>query len=150
MDDVLRSLFEEHAELRRSFAEIVGLLGKEQDVGWNDQVNLDLPRLKEMERRFSSMLTRHERTEDTRLSAVLKRLTSEGKLSPQALQNEHRAVREIFQLLESVTSICDGQHVYALRSLLSKVTESLERHLAFEERELFPLVRDGLRESRKP
>ncbi len=141
MKDLFSSLLEEHAELRRALAAMAGLLGKAHGVGWEDQMNLDLPRLKEAERRFSAMLKTHERKEEEHLSGLLRRLISQGELPPQALDTGYAAVRDIFRLLETVTGLCDGQHVYALRTLMSKVTEDLERHLTYEERELFPLLR---------
>ena len=142
MKDSFSSLLEEHAELRRELAGLVGLLGKAQGVGWDDQMDVDLPRLKEAERRFSARLKAHEQMEVERLSELLRRLASEGTSQPQALETGHAAVRDIFRLLETVTGLCDGKHVYALRNLMSKVAEDLERHLDYEERELFPLLRN--------
>lgn len=143
MKDLFSSLLEEHAELRRELAGVVGLLGKAQGVGWDDQVDVDLPRLKEAERRFSAKLKAHERMEEECLSELLRRSALERKTQPQALETGHAAVRDIFRLLETVTGLCDGKHVYALRNLMSRVSEDMERHLAYEERELFPLLRSS-------
>lgn len=142
MEDLFSSLLEEHAELRRELAGMVGLLGKAHGVGWGDQQNVDLPRLKEAERRFSARLKVHERNEEERLSEPLRRLASEGKPPSETLETGHAAIRDVFRLLETVTSLCDGQHVYALRTLMTKVAEDLERHLAYEERELYPLLQN--------
>lgn len=142
MKDLFDSLLEEHAELRRSLATMAGLLGKAEGVGWDDQMNLDLRRLKEAERRFSDMLKAHERQEENRLSEHLKRLIPDGEFPSHALETRHAAIRDIFQLLETVTGLCDGQHVYALRTLMTRVAEDLERHLAYEEQELYPLLRN--------
>lgn len=143
MKELIRNLLEEHAELRREFAGILGLLGKAQGVGWDDQLDVDLPRLKEAERRFSARLKAHERMEEEHLSEFLRRLALEGKSQPQALETGHTVIRDIFRLLETVTGLCDGKHVYALRNLMSRVADDLERHLAYEERELFPLLRSS-------
>ncbi|UPT75450.1 MAG: hemerythrin domain-containing protein [Elusimicrobiota bacterium] len=141
MKDLLDSLLEEHAELRSSLAEMEELLGKAQGVGWDDQTDVDLPQLKEAEMRFSAMLKAHERTEEERLSDLLRRLALEGNSPGQAVETGHAAVRGIFRLLQTVTGLYDGQHVYALRTLMSKVAEELEHHLAYEEQELFPRLR---------
>ena len=85
MKDLLDGFLKEHAELRRAMAAMARLLGKAEGVGWDDQMNLDLRRLKEAERQFSAMLKVHERMEEDRFSDLLRRLASEGELPPQAL-----------------------------------------------------------------
>jgi hemerythrin-like domain-containing protein len=141
MEKLIRNLLEEHAELRRELAGMAGLLGKAQGVGWDDQMDVDLPRLKEAEHRFSARLKAHEQMEAEHLPQLLRRLALEGE--SHKLEAGNTTVRDIFRLLETITGLCDGKHVYALRNLMSRVSEDLERHLAYEERELFPLLRSN-------
>lgn len=144
MEDIFTNLLEEHARIRRSLSAMSCLLGEAEGVGWDDQKDLELQRLKEMERQFSIMLKAHERKEEDCLSEVIRSMLGEGSPSLKALEAERKSIGEIFQLLQSVTSLCDGKHVYALRSVMSRVAEYLERHMAYEEQELFPLLKTRL------
>lgn len=149
MANIIAGLLDQHAQLRRSMETMNGLLGEAKGVGWDDQTDLDLPRLREVERRFSAALKAHERAEEEGLSGAIGRVTAEGKRPVMALEKEHKALNEIFQLLQSVTCLCDGRHVYALRTVLSRAADLLEQHLAYEERALFPLLEEYREQERR-
>lgn len=69
----------------------------------------------------------------------LRRLIPDLELPSHALAARHAAIREVIRLLQTATCLRDGQHVYALRTLMAKVSDDLECQPACGEQELFPM-----------
>lgn len=140
MQDAINELLKGHAQLREQMGAMLALLGRAKGPGWDDATRLDMQSVHEAEFRFSAALKDHESTEERFLSAAISRLSQDGRLAAGALESEHRALKNIFELLQSVTWLCDGEHIHRLRWVMSATAEILERHLSYEERELFPLI----------
>lgn len=135
-------LNEDHQRLRSCLAGMGELLGRPNDPGWYDEKDLDRPRLAEVRRQLHEAFRAHEELERLVLSQALARLSARGGLPPGCIESAHRSIRDILQLLDAVAHVCDGRHVHSLRSVASRAAEEVERHLAYEERELLPRLQD--------
>ena len=68
------------------------------------------------------------------------RETKRDELEP-AIRRAHVSLDGMTALLRTLSNICDGTHVYAVRTMTERLNEELEAHLRYEEKVLFPLLR---------
>ena len=87
----------------------------------------------------------HEAVEDAYLSRIVRQLGLEPELDA-AIAEGHRSLGTMAHLFGTVVRVCDGEHVYRVRTVLSLLSEELERHFSYEEKQVFPKLRDRLPE----
>ena len=132
--DLLDCLLEDHVGLRESLAAMRDLVGRACD---GDQESLG--KLREAQARFLKRLRVHEEVEEVLLAKAL-RVSGEGERVA-VLDADHAGVNDIAAILSALTGICACRDPYAVGFAMARITDELERHMGFEERELFPQVR---------
>ena len=135
------SLVEEHATLRRLAERIERSLGPQTGVGWDDLAAGELTGFCEAQRLFSDVIREHEEREERVIDDLLRsRADDRAELAP-VIEGAHASLNALMALLGTVSGVCDGTHVHAVRSIAQRLREELEIHLAYEEKVLFPLLR---------
>lgn len=133
-------LVEQHAALLRRFEETEALLGKAQGVGWDDCVDCDMARFRAALAGFLRDLRVHEAAETRALGRVFD-ATAEGRRKMrQDYAKSHEALDNLVNLLSTAAAVDHGEHVYAVRTITSRVRQALEAHFAYEELEILPLI----------
>ena len=79
------------------------------------------------------------------MSRVVRQLELDPKLDAAVAQG-HRSLGEITRLFGVVGGVFDGDHAYAVRAVLTRLSEELEDHLSHEESRVFPKLRERLPE----
>ncbi|MBI4060712.1 MAG: hemerythrin domain-containing protein [Elusimicrobia bacterium] len=138
--DIVDCLLEGHRTLRSSLACMAVLLDGPSGVGWDDCAALDRERFSRELKGFFAAFKAHEAMEDAYLTRILHQIEMEPDLNA-AIAEGHRAVAEMTKLFGAVAASCDGEHVYRLRTVLSRLSEELETHLSYEEKVVFPKLR---------
>lgn len=139
MDSIDR-LLTEHAALRRDAAALGALLGPQRGVGWDDESDCDLARFREARERLARDLAEHERKEERFISRLLR---SPGGWELEAeVERAHKTLNNLVALLQSAVELCAQGRVHRLRTIAARVVEELETHLQYEERVLFPMLRE--------
>ncbi len=139
--DIIEVFLEKHGALRRELESLEAQFQRPHGVGWDDCVSLDCKRLlKDIEAYFASFRD-HEAAEEEFMSEVAA-LVKLDATTRDAFAKGRRAVADIMKLFGVIAFTFDGEHVHRLRELLSRMSTEVEAHLAFEERTLFPLIRE--------
>jgi iron-sulfur cluster repair protein YtfE (RIC family) len=141
--DIIDVFLERHGELRARISELEAPFKRPHGVGWDDLVTLDCQRMQRDIGAFFEAFREHEASEDAMFAEAADRI----RLDPatrEAFEKGRRAVADIMKLFGAVAFTCDGEHVHRVRELLSRMREEVEAHLAYEEKVLFPLAREGL------
>ncbi len=141
--DIIEVLLEGHAALRGEFAALTAPFERPHGVGWDDRVALDKKRLLRDIRGFFAAFKTHETVEDEFLAEVLRLVELNEELRAASAAG-HRSMGEMMKLFGAVACSCDGRHVYPLRAVLFRLGEELETHLTYEEKILFPMLRERL------
>ncbi len=136
---MIESLMREHAQLRRLAEEVEAAVGIQGGVGWDDCVVCDFKKLRATQERLARELAEHEKAEERVVAEMLR-----GRLSEE-IENTHRTIERMLQLLRALSSLCDGQHVHAIRTAAKRLRQELEQHLAYEEKTIFPALRRGVK-----
>ncbi len=139
--DAIDSLVDEHAMLRRLAGEIEKTIGVRQGVGWDDRALCEVPALCAAQRRFQDELREHEAREERVMGAMLRGREAEREELEPEIRRAHVSLDGMTALLLTLSGVCDGTHVYAVRSMAGRLREELESHLTYEEKVLFPLLR---------
>ena len=139
--DKIDSMIKEHATLRRLADSIVMSLGAQTGVGWDDCTDCEMTNFFSAQRVFQDMLAEHEASEERVLHAFLRRRKSENAELEPVLHRAHASLNGMTALLRTLSNVCDGEHVYAVRTMAERLREELETHLTYEEKVLFPLLR---------
>ena len=136
---VIDELIQEHAALRA----LARWLERTTDFE-EDGRRCPLEELRSRQRRFEEELKEHEGREE-RLLARLSRLRTpaEPDLEPE-IRRAHGSLEGMTALLRTLSGVCDGAHMGAVRSMTGRLREELELHLLYEEKVLFPLLRRRL------
>lgn len=143
--DIIEVFLEKHGALRRELAALEAPFQRPHGVGWDDCVSLDCQRLlKEIEAFFSDF-REHEAAEDEFMAAVSSLVKPDAATSA-AFERGRRAVAGIMKLFGAVAFTFDGEHVHRVRELLARMRAEVEEHLAFEEKSLFPMLRERVPE----
>ncbi|MBI2788530.1 MAG: hemerythrin domain-containing protein [Elusimicrobia bacterium] len=143
--DIIEVFLEKHGVLRRELAALEAPFQRPHGVGWDDCVSLDCKRLlKEIEAFFADF-REHEAAEDEFMSGVSSLVKPDAATSA-AFERGRRAVADIMKLFGAVAFTFDGEHVHRVRELLSRMRAEVEEHLAFEEKSLFPMLRERVPE----
>lgn len=145
--DIIEGFLEKHGQLRQELAALEAPFQRPHGVGWDDCVSLDRPSLLRGVESFLAGFKDHEADEDEFFARVAGELTLDAKMSA-AFAEGRRAVYDIMKVFGAVAFTCDGEHVHRVRESLSRLREELEAHLAYEEKVLFPLLRERLPASR--
>ena len=74
---------------------------------------------------------------------MLRDLEDEREQLEPVIQRAHVSLDGMTALLRTLSEICDGTHMYAVRTMAERLHEELEAHLTYEENVLFPLLRSG-------
>jgi iron-sulfur cluster repair protein YtfE (RIC family) len=139
--DNIDSLIEEHATLRRLAGEVEKAIGTQHGVGWDDQTSCEMPAFCAAQSRFQTELKKHEAKEDRVIDEMLQGREAEREQLEQAIRRAHVSLDGMTALLRTLSGVCDGTHVYAVRTMAERLHEELESHLTYEEKVLFPLLR---------
>jgi hypothetical protein len=139
MDSIDR-LLTEHADLRRDAAALLALLGPQRGVGWDDRSNCDVVAFRMARDRLAGDLAEHERREEDLMTRRL-RGPGRGELESE-IERAHKTLNDLTGLLQTAATLCVEGRVYQLRTVAERVREELETHLDYEEKILFPLLRE--------
>lgn len=138
--DSIDLLLTEHVALRRDAAALLALLGPQRGVGWDDRSDCDVPAFRENRDRLAADLAAHERREEKFLAGHLR---GPGRAELEAeVERAHKTLNELTALLQTASALCTQGRVHQLRTITERVIEELETHLAYEEKVLFPLLRE--------
>ncbi|MFI5345972.1 MAG: hemerythrin domain-containing protein [Elusimicrobiota bacterium] len=141
--DLVDLLLRSHGALRGSLKSLTGMLGQPGGVGWEDRVALDQGDFSRGLQEFIEAFKAHEAVEDVFLSRVVRQLGMDSQLD-EAIAEGHRSLEAMTHLFEAIVGSFDGEHVYRVRMVLGHLNEELEKHLAYEETQIFPKLRDRL------
>lgn len=141
--DVIDLFLEEHAALRAALAALEAPFRPPHGVGWDDCLPLDRARLMRDAGAFFAAYRAHEAEEDGLLAEASARVELEDA-TRSAFAESRRAVSDVMKLFNAVVFACDGEHVHRVREVLSRMRDEVEAHLAYEEKLLFPLLRERL------
>lgn len=139
--DLIDGLLANHAALRGALEFMSGLLERPCGCGWEDQMSLDLERLAKERGVFMTALKAHDAMEAAYIERVLGQFKEDGEVLA-ALADGHRAVGDLARLFSVVAVLCDGEHVHRLRTVLERLREELEARLSYEEKIVFPRLRE--------
>ena len=141
--DIVELLLQNHETLRGSLKSLTGMLGPPRGVGWEDRLGLDQARFSLQLGQFLAAFQAHEAAEDAYFSRIVRQLGLDPALDA-AIAEGHRSLGAMTHLFETVVGICDGEHVYRVRTVLFLLSEELERHFSYEEKRVFPKLRERL------
>lgn len=141
--DIVDLLLESHETLRGSMKRLTAMLGEPRGVGWEDRSTLDREPFSRQLREFLSDFKAHETVEDAFLCRIVRQLELNPGLDA-AIVEGHRSLRSMARLFETIVGVCDGEHVHRVRTVLDLLSAELERHLAYEEKQVFPKLRERL------
>lgn len=141
--DIIDVFLERHGALRAELAGLAAPLRRPHGVGWDDCVSLDCQRLRRDIEAFFASFRAHEAAEEEVLTEIAGQFKLDAAMRA-AFEDGRRAVADIMKLCGAVAFSFDGEHVHRLRELLGRMTEEVEAHLAYEEKSLFPLLRERL------
>lgn len=141
--DIIDFLLEEHAALRGSLTFMTATLERPTGTGWDDRPVIDQARFTRELGVFFKAFKAHEAAEDAYLTRVLDQLRMDPGIV-EAISEGHRAVAEMTKLFGAVAASGDGEHVYRLRTVLSRLREEMETHMTYEEKIVFPRLRAHL------
>jgi iron-sulfur cluster repair protein YtfE (RIC family) len=136
----IKSLIEEHAALRRLMKGIESVIGAQRGVGWDDQAFCEMAALRAAQQRFHDELKDHEIKEERLIDAMLRDCPAERTALEASIRRTHVSLEGMTALLGTLSGICDGTHVYAVRTMAERLREDLEAHLKYEEDVLFPYL----------
>jgi len=141
--DLIDMLLQGHERLRGSLKTLDEMLGRPSGVGWDDRTTLDRTRFSLQLGVFLATFKAHEAVERAYLSRIVRQIGLDPELDA-AVDEGHRSLEEMLRLFSAVATSYDGDHVYRLRTVLSQLSAELERHLIFEETQVFPRLRESL------
>lgn len=141
--DLIDGMLANHGTLRGSLMFLGALLDRPCGCGWDDLAVIDQDSLARELAGFMEALKRHEALEAEYMESVLRIRQADRELTD-AVSAGHRAVEDLARIFGAVASSGDGEHVHRLRTVLERLTEEVEIHLAYEERVVFPLLRARL------
>ncbi|MBI2387126.1 MAG: hypothetical protein HYV14_14135 [Elusimicrobia bacterium] len=141
--DIIEVFLDNHRQLRQELTALQARFQRPHGVGWDDCVSLDCKRLlKDIEAFFASFRD-HEAAEDEFLREVAPLVKLDAP-TRDAFAGGRRAVAEIMKLFSVVAFTFDGEHAHRVRELLPRMSAEVDAHLTFEEKTLFPLMRERL------
>lgn len=141
--DLIDGMMANHGTLRGSLIFLGALLDRPCGCGWDDLRVIDQDSLAREINGFMEALRRHEALEAEYVESVLKTRHADRELT-ETVSTGHRAVEDLARIFGAVASSGDGEHVHRLRTVLERLTDEVETHLAYEERVVFPLLRARL------
>jgi hypothetical protein len=136
--DVVRELLAEHAGLRASARRLEELLCPQTGVGLDDIASCDVVALLDARESLVRDILAHEKKEEAYVDARGTRVPELGEW----MESSHEDLNSLLSLLASVSSTYDGRRAHALRAIVGRVREELEAHLRYEEKVVFPLLRE--------
>lgn len=146
--DTVDLLHEQHAGLRGRLAELEAMLGPAGDAGWDDCTNCDMGRFRASLKEFLAALRAHEAAETRAFGRALEGPGPARREKRKEHAKGREALDHLVKLLGVEATIDHGRHVYSVRRIAERVRDELEAHLAREEREIFPLLREGKAQGR--
>lgn len=135
-----------HALLRGACGRLEVLLARPSGCGWDDRMTLDSERLSREFSAFEAALKAHDAIEAAYMALVLGELETDRAMIAK-ISTGHKAVEDLARLMGAVAFLCDGEHVHRLRTVLERLAEEVEAHLAYAENVVFPRLRARLTES---
>lgn len=135
-------LIKDHALVRAALESFETQLGPALGCGWEDRVKFDAEQFHRDLDALSRVLREHEALEEKLVASWLKRFPACDPCAERILLRGHENIDSLLKLFSAVAqSIADGR-VYAARTVLSRLSEELARHMEEEERDLFPRLRE--------
>jgi len=139
--DLIDGLLANHSTLRGALDYMNGLLERPCGCGWEDRMTLDTERLAKERGVFMSALKAHDIMEAAYIERVLGQFEEDREMTA-ALAEGHRALGDMSRIFSAVAVLCDGEHVHRLRTVLERLREELEERLSYEEKVVFPRLRE--------
>jgi iron-sulfur cluster repair protein YtfE (RIC family) len=136
----IADLLEECSTLRRDIAELEKLLGPQSDVGWNDVAQVDSVKFRAAQDQFSRDLTEHQAKVEQFLTKRIEQLGEGREVLQKTIHSGHRTINNLLAILRSISSLDDLEHVYRVRTVISRIREELETHLRYDEKVMYPLL----------
>ncbi|MBI4371024.1 MAG: hypothetical protein HY552_01880 [Elusimicrobia bacterium] len=119
-----------HRRIRDRLARVATSLGQGEGVGWDDQASVDLPRLEARELRLEEAVRKQVEAD----RAWAEALAADGREEEAAaLRERDEEVERELKLLRAVTCSCDGRHVYPIRCVLARLSDTVKRVLSYHE-----------------
>lgn len=134
-------LLEDHKELRRLTAEIAEVLREERILDIERLQPEAVKRLSVLHRRLTDDIKAHEELEERLMADALKEMGSKGARLLGAVRSDHDSIHEVFKLLDALMSIAYEESAYSIDFTVSCLRNQLERHLDYEEKEIFPTLK---------
>lgn len=141
--DIIDVFLERHGILRAELSALGAPFKRPHGVGWDDCVSLDCQRLRRDIEAFFASFRDHESTEEEFMKEIAGQFKLDAAMRA-AFEDGRRAVADIMKIFGAVAFTFDGEHVHRLRELLGRMSDEVEAHLAYEEKTLFPLLRERL------
>lgn len=138
---LLERLLKDHEELRRRIAGMTDLVRRDASCGAEPVDPAVAGRLAEMEGLLARELEAHEALEERFMKETLRETGAEGAALVRAIKLDHESIHEVFRILDALTCLREGVSAYSLRFAVSSLAHNLERHLDYEEKSVFPLMR---------
>ncbi|MBI3549060.1 MAG: hemerythrin domain-containing protein [Elusimicrobia bacterium] len=135
-------LFDEHKDIRRLMANIRALLDETCGCAkgeFLDRASAD--KLTLLVNGLSSKLSRHEAFEDALLTEACERAAPESRVAVASVRSDHESIHRIFELLKCLRRFDHEDTGYSIRFAVSNLLYTLDRHLAYEEKVAFPILR---------
>ena len=137
---VLQELLQDHKELRRRMKDIQDYL---QKVGFSNGDRLGKTAGEElylMQKALSEAIKAHERKEERLMAATLAKPGAAAEALLKTVEGDHKTLDCLLQILDSMSDLRDQHTTYAIRFTAHSLAYALERHLDYEEKNVFPLV----------
>ncbi|MEK7233008.1 MAG: hypothetical protein AAB268_04280 [Elusimicrobiota bacterium] len=141
--DIIKVFCESHDALRCELEALAEPFKREYDVGWDDCLVLDKKSLLRDISAFIRDFKKHESEEDGFLAEVAGLLNLDAD-TVAVFAEGRRSLREYMQIFGAVAFVYDGVHVHRVREIITCLRAELGPHLAYEEKILFPLLRERL------
>ena len=145
--DMIDGFVEKHGEIRR-LMEVLGRCLPADSSGEEEFQPEMLHKFKETAELLSVKLQAHEALEQRFLAAAAKEMGPDGTPCLSVVDEDHAAINDIIHILESICCLAGNARAYSFRFSVSSLSYRLERHLNYEEKEVFPCVRRSLNPAR--
>jgi hemerythrin-like domain-containing protein len=140
--DLIDVLVKDHAVLRDAVKALERHLGPERACGWEDRVRLDMAGFHGDLERLSAALHEHERLEEKLVASRLAQPGPADRSVEKMLLERHRTIDSLLKLFSAAAELISDGRVHATRTILSRLSTELSRHLDEEERDFFPRLRE--------
>lgn len=140
--DPIGCLLDDHARMRLAVADMSRLLEDAKREGRDARRSIVAERLPAAQRGLLGALQAHEALEESLLSKIAP--ADCEKLPWRAIRSQHAAVEEVFRIASAMIHLAHEGNLYGIDFALHRLSENLRDHFDYEEKNLFPLLRELL------